>query len=157
MQTTDNRFATVAGEAYDMFETRERRDSGESYTTLKDEAPEWLRDLVHEAHGDMLPDDWRYETVQDALGWIHDNDADEDADAHEFADQAVDTYTGSRLAWLSSHLNRPNYVDEAVSEFGAATDFSVVDAIGQGQYMEALEVFGSVVDSLRERVEDDDS
>ena len=150
MNTTTT-LAELAGIAYDQFETRTRDGSDESFVTLKDTAPDWLRELVHEAHGDMLPDDWRYECIQDALGFIHDNDADEDS-SHEFADQAVDVYTGSRLAWLASHLNRPNYCDEAADEGLVSPDTDIVTRIGVGQYMEAQEVYASVVSSLQDKL-----
>src|SRR6266516_1712460 len=107
---------SLAREAAGWFETAERPD-GESFTRTKDGTPEWVTDLVREAHGDdFLPDDWRYATISDALNFLAD-DGDPD-DAGEFADQAVDVYTGARFAWLASNLNRAGYVDEAVAEFG---------------------------------------
>lgn len=148
-------FSELAGEAYGMFERRTRED-GDAYYTLRDGAPEWLHDLVHEAHGDMLPDDWRYDAIHSALGAIHDSGADTPDDCddleHEFADGEVDAYNGARVAWLGSHLQRGGYCDEAQEELGASG--GVYDLIGAGQYMEAREVFASVLDSLRERFEE---
>jgi hypothetical protein len=144
--------AELAGDAYSHFETRERPD-GESYTTLRDSAPEWLHELVRSAHDDMLPDDWRYATIRSALGFISDTDIESVDDAHdaasEFADSNVDAYTGARLAWLSSHLSRAGYCDDAASEFGYSIESDgIVGLIGLGQYAEGSEVFASVVDSL---------
>lgn len=153
MQSKPNlSLVTLAGEAYDLFETRERSDGG-SYTALRDGAPEWLQELVRSAHGDMLPDDWRYATIRAALSFIHDNDVESADDAHdvagEFADQNVDTYTNARLAWLSSNLNRAGYCDDAASEFGYTVESDgIISMIGLGQYAESSEVFASVVDSL---------
>lgn len=150
----------LAGEAYDQFETAERAD-GESFVRLKEGAPDWLVTLVHEAHGDFLPDDWRYACIKSALGFIHDNEPGEldDShelldDSHEFADGEVDVYTSARLAWLSSNLNRASYCDEAVEEFGISDDGGIIDRIGLGQYAEASEVYYSVVTSLRVRLDD---
>ena len=86
----------TAADAASYFETALRADganiAGDSntvYVRLKDGAPEWVTDLVHDAHGDMLPDDWRYSVIQDALETIADSDDPEDASG-EFADSQVD-------------------------------------------------------------------
>lgn len=147
--------AELAGEAYGHFETRERGD--EKIIALKDGAPQWVRDLVRKAHGDFLPDDWRYASIRSALGAIHDADAtDEDALddlSAEWADGNVDVYNAARTAWLASNLNRAAYCDDAAAEFGG-DDRNVMDLIGLGQYMESSEVFASVAGSLRERLEE---
>src|SRR4051812_18222176 len=103
----------LAGEASEWFQRVERGE--ETIVTLKDGRPDWLQELVYTAHGDFGPDDWRYQAIEAAIDAIH--DASEDADrseiGHDFADSHVDVYTGARLAWLASNLNRPGYVDEA--------------------------------------------
>lgn len=146
----------LAREAYAALETRQR-DSGESFTTTKDDAPQWVRDLVYAAHGDFLPEDWRYDCIHSALSHIADSGADDADDlddaGHEFADGHVDVYTGARLQWLASNLNRPAYVDDAVDEMGAA-DLDTTERIGLGQYAESLEVFESVRRSLADRQDD---
>lgn len=142
----------LASEAYAWFETRTRED-GETFDTLKDGAPEWLRDLVYDAHGDFLPEDWRYTCIRAAVEWIADeNDPDESG---EFVDSQVDVYTGARFAWLASNLTRQGYVDDAADEFGPDTVYAdgVSGAIGWGQYMEAQEVYSSVVSALEAELE----
>lgn len=144
----------IAGEAYGLFERR-TRDDGEEFTTLdSDTAPGWLRGLVREAHGDLLPDDWRYEAIRDALGDIELADGrDLDDLEHEFADR-VDVYTGALLAWLASHSSRVGYCDGAQSEGLTPDNPDVVSLIRLGQYMERREVFASVAQSLAERLEE---
>lgn len=154
----------LAGEAARWFETARRatgdtdtgpREDGELYVRTKEGAPEWVRELVWHAHGDMLPDDYRYRWTSDALdaiaewmaGWEEDP-SDSDAD---FDDGAVDVYTAGRLAWLGSNLNRTSYVDEARDELGPFP--GVVEEIGAGMYLEAREVFALVVDALRSELE----
>ena len=61
----------LAQSAYDRFELRER-DNGDSFVTLADNAPEWLTDLVRDAHGDMMPDDWRWSAIRSAVDFIAD-------------------------------------------------------------------------------------
>jgi hypothetical protein len=152
MNSTTN-IHQLAGIAYNAFERIER---GEDYiTTLKDDAPEWVRDLVRAAHGDMLPDDWRYDAIRSAL-WVHiHNDESHDLDemGTEWADGYGDVYTGARLKWLASNLNRPAYCDEAREE-GLSAGEDIVELIGAGQYMEAREVWGLVVTALEERAEE---
>jgi hypothetical protein len=151
-ETTETTIHSLAAEAASWFERR-TRDDGETFVCLKDDRPEWVLDLTMSAHGDFLPEDWRYATIEAALDFIHDTEADEDDSPHEFADGHVDVYTGSRLAWLSSHLTRPAYVDEAREEGLIGPDTDIVEAIGVGQYMESLEVYRLVWEALSERLE----
>lgn len=138
-----------AREAAEWFESAERVEGDEPsrYVRTKDGCPEWVTELVYAAHGDFLPDDWRYSIIQDALEMIADSDDPEDA-AGEFADGAVDAYTSDRLAWLSSNLNRAGYCDDAAREFGAREEPDIIAAIGLGQYYEANEVYFLVLQAL---------
>lgn len=148
----------AAREAYSWLEVATRGDTGKDedrYVRTKEGRPDWVLELVREAHGDdMLPDDWRYACIQSALGWIVDNGYDEDDGAHAFADAEVDVYTGRRFAWLASNLTRQGYVDQATEEFGASED--IAQAVGMGQYMEATEVFASVITSLEQHIEEEE-
>lgn len=149
--------AELAGEAARYFETRTRDDGSGSFVTLKDRRPDWVQTLAMEAHGDMMPEDWRYATIGSALAFIAEVDGGEDAiedGMHEWADAEVDVYTGARLKWLASHLSRPGYVDGAAEEFGHDGPVDIVALIGMGQYAEACEVYALVVSALRERAEE---
>jgi hypothetical protein len=134
----------LARDALRSFETATRED-GSSYVRRTSDAPEWLQELVFTAHGDMLPNDWRYACIAAACEAIAESDDPED-DAHEFADSYVDVYTASLYEWLGSNLTRQGYCDDAREEFGPADD--LVSQIMQGQYMEALEVYGLVLAEL---------
>lgn len=147
------RIARLAGEAYDWFETATRVGSDETFDRLKDGRPEWLQELVREAHGEFLPDDWRYSAIRSALAWIHDNDGNDESG--EFADSEVDVYNAARVKWLGSHINRGSYCDEAASEFGYNEEQGVYGLIGMGQYLEAGEVFGSVYSQLAAIVDEE--
>lgn len=142
--------ATLAQEAYDSFTTILRDE--DVITTLKDEASDWVYDLMRNAHGDMLPDDWRYETTRAAVGFIAHAGVDDPADdAAEFADDTVDVYTADRLKWLVSHSGRVGYCDEASHELGVESG-DIVRLIGMGQYVEAREIFDYVYASLTEEL-----
>lgn len=158
MTTTTPTLAQLAGDAYGYFETA-HRDDGESYTRTRDDAPEWVREIVYAAHGggDFLPDDYRYEWTQEALEAIHDagsDDPDEIRDdmPHEFAD-SVDVYNVALLKWLASNFRRPGYCDDAAEEGLIGPDDTLMKRITVGQYMERQETFSLVVDALIERAE----
>lgn len=137
----------LAGEAAGWFDTAERAD-GKRFVRTRDGAPEWVADIVREAHGDFLPDDWRYQVIWDAVAHIEEFGDDEDI-AFQFADSHVDVYTSDRLAWLASNLNRASYCDEAQEEGLVTQDADIIARIGLGQYMEASEVFGLVLSFLQ--------
>ncbi len=137
-----------------------KRDDGTHYSTAdkKGASPDWLRDLCHDAHGGMMPDDYRYDMIHSALYTIADvdDDATEDdirEDSHGYADSAVSVYHSDRIQWLASHGLRQGYVDEAVEELGRP-EGGISDEIAYGWYAEAEEVFGSVLQSLVDLVED---
>lgn len=159
MMSSTADLSTLAGEAFAAFETRTRdprvtgSDSSQ-FVTLKDDAPVWVQPIVQTAHGDMLPDDWRYATICEAFGEIHDAGEGVDLDdlEHEFADR-VDVYTSELLAWLSSNLTRMGYCDDAQAEGLVESDAGISQRITIGQYMERREVFGLVLQALREHAE----
>lgn len=143
--------STLAREASEFFTTDTRAD-GTVFVKTENE-PKWLHELVMEAHGAFLPEDFRYRFIREAINALADADVEDEAEAeergHEYADD-VDVYTHDRLAWLASNLNRPAYCDEAMSEFGMEEmpEGGIVGLIGLGQYMEPREVFASVLSSL---------
>lgn len=142
MTTTTQERAT---EALSWFETarRDEDDPESSFVRTKDGAPEWVTALVYAAHGEFLPDDFRYQAIRSALQWIADEGED---DAYEFAYSEADVYTSALIDWLGSNLRRIGYVDEAAEELGPVA--GIVEAITRGQAAELAEVYQSVRDSL---------
>jgi len=63
MTTQRDRVQQLAAEA----NTYLKRDTARDILLPADGAPDWFTDLCRHAHGDMMPDDWRYEFLQDAL------------------------------------------------------------------------------------------
>lgn len=123
-------------------------DTKRPIRTLRDGAPEWMHDVVRAAHGDMLPDDWRYEMIENAAGALSDTD-DED-DAREIIENNVPVYNADLLRWLGSHGGRAGYCDDAADEYGVR---GIMNLIQLGFMVEAREVFESVLAALRERAE----
>lgn len=158
---SDITLQSLAGEAYDWFTTEKRGD--ETIVTLKDsdERPEWVHDLVYAAHGEFLPDDWRYASIRSALGAISDDfDGDEIDDfGAQWSDGNVATYTHARLQWLASNLSRTAYCDDARDEYGEPQESGITALIGLGMYAESREVFDAVRSALESELEarqDDD-
>ena len=130
-----------------------RRDAERDIVLPVDGAPQWFSDLCWTAHdrGNIGPDDWRYEFIQDALVELG-NDADDDA-APDL--DSLYPYTADRLRWLSSRLDRSGYCDEAMEDFGkpATTD----TLIAWGMQRELEEVYRLVRDFLQYRVDEQEA
>lgn len=138
-------------EEYAGYFYRGERDDGSRYWATHEESPEELRELCREAHGDMFPDDIKYELIVSALRHIAEEDDCADWDAAEFADSAVPVYTNELTTWLASSLDRLAYCDEAADEFGT-TGETMDDRIRIGYYMEASEVYGIIASRLEDLV-----
>ena len=123
------------------------REDGTRFLKCKDTDNEALTQLIYDAHGDMLPDDHRYEFIHDALIALADYDDPEEAiEAIE-----PDIYTSDLTAWLHSRNDRMHYLTYAQQEFGPFEDgFKLLAA---AQQMEKTEVFQSVLQSLRDLVD----
>jgi hypothetical protein len=114
-----------------------------------DGTPDWFTDLCHHAHGGMMPDDWRYEFIQDAL-----NAPADGADEDRLDLDALYPYTADRLDWLASHLDRPGYCDEAAEDAGSPSG-DILALVAWGTDRELREVFGLVRSRLEVIAEDE--
>lgn len=132
----------LAGEALSYFVTK-HRDNGEAFWCLSDNRADWVHGLAMNAHGDMMPEDWRYKFIVDVLNALDDGDTDAPEPS---------IYTHELTGWLHSRADRYAYVDEAVSEMGGFS--GLVEALQAGQAAEIREVFESVLDALETRAEE---
>ncbi len=73
--TKTEQLAALAKTAAQCFNTSER-DNGDTFYTLDNTSPEWVRDLVYKAHADFGPDDYRYEWAYRACVAIAEADED---------------------------------------------------------------------------------
>jgi hypothetical protein len=133
----------LAREALEWFETG-TRNNGEEFVKTKEGRPDWLENLIFTAHGNMMPDDYRYKFIEDALQYISDQDEDADLDRPEIE---ADTYTSDLTKWLNSRNDRVYYLSEALEEYGTNDGFQ---ALYLAQLCERGEVYDSVLSSLRE-------
>lgn len=109
------------------------------------------QDLMHHAHGDMLPDDFRYQMIHDVLEGMH---QDIDADGFEICDSIVPCYTSDLMAWLASRTDRYSFVDQAIEEYGKGE--SVINDISAGYLLECMEVYNLINDWIEEYAYDHD-
>jgi hypothetical protein len=112
--------------------------TGERVVVLRDGCPSWVRDAVHSAHGDHMPDDWTfsacYGAAVDAEEAIDYADADTLAEAgdgfeptewcddriHEHAENAAIYYAENRRAFTFSPVVRDYDDDNAAPGPGGA-------------------------------------
>ncbi len=120
------------------------RTDGEEIYVIQEGSPQELKELTRGAHGDFLPDDFRYKTIHDALCAFADCHIDDELD--EIRVEA-DIYNHDLLKWLSSNLKRISYCDGAKAEFGLE-DADLMTLITYGQQMEKDEIVALVRESL---------
>lgn len=130
------------------------RDNGDKFWCLKNKDNGALENLVRTAHGEMLPNDYRYEYIVDSLSALVDADIDEDTaldeiDYYDILNEIEADHSNYELCkWLGSHAHRIADCDEAVEEAGHNPS-SIIEYIQMGQIREKTEVYGSVYQSLR--------
>lgn len=141
----------LATYALTFFERLPRRE-GEMIWHLKERYPTWVQEMVYKAHENMGADDYKYEFVVKTL-----DELSEGADPEEGKDNLeADIYTADLLQWLGSHLERTGFVDEIVEQIGHSQS-GIVGDIMYGQIQEKHQVWDSVVQSLRDRLDDIDA
>lgn len=147
----------AAAALFAAFVSDKRHVTGDKFYKLADGSPEWMTDAIHAAHGDMMPDDWRYACIRSVASAVAEVADDEDMDdaRHEAVDAIVDVYNARLAAWLGSHGGRLGYCDEATEEYGAASalDGGIAKLMQFGQYREIDEVWGLLVAALEGQVE----
>ena len=142
----------LAAHALEYFEQKTRGEGEEAtrFWTMTNQHPIWVKEMIHKAHEDMMPDDYKYEYVVDTLDALNE-DRDPEEGAYEIE---ADVYNYDLITWLRSNLQRVGFVDEAVEQMGHSRDMGVMGDLMMGQVEEKRQVWQSVVESLRERLEE---
>lgn len=141
-----------AKELYDAMEQKERT-SGEKYYCLKEGSPEWMRNVIHKAHGDRLPDDNIYEVITtDILPALMDANPDADIDdLREVITQIEpDVYTGELTSWLAKDINNICYLTKALQDDPDLTDGFLALATAQQIFKE--EIGNIILEELKKEV-----
>ena len=125
----------------------ETRPDGSEYWTANRCAPDWIGELVRTAHGDMLPEDYRYKFIVHALDELEEaEDLDEAGHQWDF-----EPYLSRLADWLGSHNHRFSYCDDWAEEMGQPED--TYHRLAGGHLQERLEVLHSVRASLEEQLQ----
>jgi len=111
------------------------------------------QEFFHHAHGDMLPDDFRYKMIHDILQEIDDDDDDEDP--IDMLNSLVPIYSSDLLAWVSSNLTRIGYCDQYQDEFDGSA-LKLTEIITGGYFEELQEVYYLIMEWLDENTEESD-
>jgi hypothetical protein len=131
----------------DCFEQKKRQDESKFYC-LKDDCKnrETYQEICMQAHGDMFPDDYKYEFIVEALQQL--SDMTEDADPQDtIFEIESDIYTSDLTKWLDSANSRVYYLTEALEEYPITDGFQ---ALSSAQLKEKQEVAFSILQSLEE-------
>ena len=126
-----------------MFEKLHAPD-GELYTRLREDAPEWLRDAVRQAHDDEIPNDWRYEKCAELWDAITD-EGNAGMEPYEFAEGLTDIYTSRLLDWLTP--GRLHYIDMVLNN-EQVKSFSTILSIAQADAIDRMAII--LVDAYKE-------
>ncbi len=133
---------SLAKELYDNLETAQR-SNGDDFLRLKEGHPQWAQDVIRTAHGDLMPDDWRYKFIEEACQAIieHKDDRDSANDSLE-----ADTYYNDLTQWLASNLSRLEYCNDVLSN---GHNHKTIDSIlMSAQWYEKTETFNLLYDAL---------
>lgn len=142
--------AQLAGEAARFFETRER-SNGEQYIARREDAPEWVLEMILAAHDGKLPDDYTYACICDALEAIRSGEGRElELIAGEMADEG-DLHTAALLEWVKSSEHRIGYVDDELAGWAADMPPTLTTVVRLAQTRERHEVFEAVAEQLQAR------
>lgn len=114
--------------------------------------PEELKTLVHNAHDSFLPDDYKYLYIVESLNMIVDSTTEDNYMEDITSEIEADTYNHELLEWLNSNINRANYCDQYIEEYGELKDVNLMERIAYGQLYEKQQVFYSVLNELRKIV-----
>ena len=139
---------SVAQEMLDNMEYKKRTDGSAFYCTIK--VVDWQRDIIHEAHGDKMPDDYTYEFINDALITL--TEAEEGNEDDAIYQIEPDVYTSDLTAWLHSRCDRVYYIEEAIQN-GATDGFQV---LAIAQQVEKHEVANEVLNGIRKYIENEE-
>lgn len=121
------------------------RTDGTKYWSTESEEAE-IKELCYAAHDDMMPDDWKYRFIVDALNLVA------EADDVDGVTIEPDIYTADLTAWLASHNGRVDYLTRVLEECDTTDG---IEAIAMAQAFEREEVYFSVLSSIRAMVEEE--
>ena len=110
---------------------------------------ETYQEFFHHAHGDMLPDDFRYKMIHSILQEMDDTEEYDDL----CIDDLIPIYTNELISWLDSNITRLSYCDQYLEEYVAISD--TISLLSGGYMMELQEVYYLIVEWLDENTDEE--
>ena len=138
----------LAQEMSEAFETR-TRDNGDSFRVLKDGSPKWMTGVIHEVHGEDLPDDTIYRMIEMAVDAMADCEEVEEIVERIYEIEA-DVYTSDLTDWLNKRNDHVYYLTEALEEFEPRDGFQL---LMMAQKIQIDEVASATLNALQEIVD----
>jgi hypothetical protein len=122
----------------------------------KDHDNEEVKDLCFTAHnkGGMLPDDFIYSRIVEALDCLSEREPETENDAQErLYELEADIYTSDLTAWLNSSNTRVYYLTQALEEFECKDGFQ---ALAIAQKLEIDEISNAVLDYILSNLDEEE-
>jgi hypothetical protein len=144
-----------------MFE-RKTRPNGDTFTALSDDAPQWLKDAVQEAHHGTMPCDWIYSECSAAYDAYSDLGVADCGDVcdlvHEHADSMVDVNTQRLAQWHADMCLTDLFAhaEDRAAEYGGRDDATTNDRLGVLQYCAVALITEAIWTAIKENTDDDD-
>jgi hypothetical protein len=115
---------------------------------------EEVKDLCFTAHSGMLPDDFIYSRIVEALYCLIERKPEDEDKAREcLYELEADIYTSDLTAWLNSSNNRVYYLTEALEEFRFKDGFNALMA---AQKLEIDEISNSVLNYIIRNLDEEE-
>lgn len=157
-------YQSLASKAYKYLVTGDRTQTQEEYLYTADEAPEWVKELVKNAHtiDDCLPNDYIYRFVSDALALIADAPDElnsEDSVRDYLCDNVVndvDVYNNELLKWIGNNLGFSEYVEETMNEYRDVKNLGFFVLLQRAQQLHREAIAQNVLNSLAKQKESEE-
>ena len=127
---------------------RETTDS-KVILVLKDDAPQQLRDMVHDAHLGLVPNDTSVRMIYELLCALSDVRDDSAVDGI-IAEFEPPIYYNELIDWLGSDTTRVDYADDAIERLRAVgSEFNLLDVLRLAYKLEVEEIAAVIVNDLK--------
>lgn len=136
-------------------------DNGIKRLIVKNDAPSWVAEIIHDAHDTSMPRDDVYDVIGRVVDHLYNNDVEDIDEAREsITEIEPDVYTHDLLKWLSSNLGNVDYLGQA-AEIGITDGFQLL-AYAQTLFIQEigdslLNSIENYMDEIEETFEDKDN
>lgn len=109
--TQKEKMAELAKQGWDYFEVKERFESKENFLVLKEDAPQWIRDLMNVVHEQVeeSTNDWIYTMVRENFVVLEDHDSEDWDDIQTYYNMS----NKDLLDWVHGRMDRVDKLMEA--------------------------------------------